>query len=89
MYDFSSGSIVGLLGVLLVLVIEAGYRLGRRFEITIDASTKSQISSLQASMLGILALLLGFTYSLSPERFDSRSDAVVDEALAIENAYFR
>jgi hypothetical protein len=41
------------------------------------------------SLLGILALLLGFTFSLSLQRFDNRSDAVVSEANSIGTAYLR
>ena len=40
-------------------------------------------------MLGILALLLAFTFSLSLQRYEDRSDAVVDEANAIGTAYLR
>ena len=37
----------------------------------------------------MLALLLGFTLSLSLQRFDNRSVAVVEEANAIGTAYLR
>jgi hypothetical protein len=40
-------------------------------------------------MLGVLALLLGFTFSLSLQRFDSRSEAVVTEANAIGTTILR
>ena len=40
-------------------------------------------------MLGVLALLLGFTFSLSLQRYDSRSQAVVAEANAIGTAILR
>jgi hypothetical protein len=43
---------------------------------------------MQSSILGILALLLAFTLSISLQRFDQRSD-VVDEANAIGTAYLR
>lgn len=40
-------------------------------------------------MLGVLALLLGFTFSLSLQRYDSRNEAVVAEANAIGTTYLR
>jgi hypothetical protein len=50
---------------------------------------KSHVNTIAASLVGILALLLGFTFSLSLHRFDSRSEAVVDEANAIGTTYLR
>ena len=87
MYDQSSVLIVGLLFVGLVLGIEAGYRISRRFRAHVNKSVRTQINAIQASMLGMIALLLGFTFSQSLERHDARSEAVVDEANAIGTAY--
>src|SRR4051812_5901083 len=44
-----------------------------------DDDSKAHINATQSSTLGILALLLAFTFSLSLQRFDTRSDAMVDE----------
>ena len=40
-------------------------------------------------MLALLALILGFTFSLSLQRFDDRARAVVDEANAIGTTFLR
>lgn len=89
MYDHNSFVIVTLLFVALLLAVEAGYRLGGNLEAHASKASKSQISAIQASLLGVLALLLGFTFSLSLQRFDSRSQAVVAEANAIGTALLR
>lgn len=89
MYDIDSIYIAGLLLVTLLLAIEAGYRIGRAANGTVDGAAASQISSIQTSILGILALLLAFTFSLSLQRYETRSKAVVDEANAIGTAYLR
>lgn len=89
MYNHNSLLIVSLLLVALLLAIEIGYRLGRHFGETTTDATKTQIGAIQASLLGVLALLLGFTFSLALQRFDSRSAAVVDEANAIGTALLR
>ena len=89
MYDHNSFLIVtALLGSLLVAV-EAGYRAGLRFKKHENESSKAQINAIQGSLLGVLALLLGFTFSLSLQRFDTRSQAVVAEANAIGTALLR
>jgi hypothetical protein len=89
MYDQNSLLISVMLFVSMLLAIEAGYRLGRRAEKRTDESSRAHVGAIQASLLGVLALLLGFTFSLSLQRFDNRSEAVVDESNAIGTAYLR
>ncbi len=89
MYDHGSTLIVGLLLVLLLVALEAGFRLGRRVSRQVPDTVRNQIGAIQASLLGVLALLLGFTFSLSLQRYDARSIAVVEEANAIGTALLR
>lgn len=89
MYDLSSSLIAGLLLVSMAVAIEIGYRIGRRSRSGVNESGVAHINAVQASLLGVLALLIGFTFSLALQRFDSRSDAVVEEANAIGTAYLR
>lgn len=89
MYNHSSFLIVGILCIVLLVAIEVGFRLGMRHGREANEATRSQVNTIQASLLGVLALLLGFTFSLSLQRFDSRSAAVVNEANAIGTAWLR
>jgi hypothetical protein len=89
MYDHSSVLIAALLFLALIGATEAGYRIGRRFSVDTGESTRAHINTIQASLLGVLALLLGFTFSLSLQRYDTRSQAVVAEANAIGTATLR
>ena len=89
MYNLNSVLITMILFLCLVLAIEAGYRVGRRFQDVTNEVSKSKVDAIQASLLGVLALILGFTFSLSLQRYDSRSEAVVDEANAIGTTYLR
>ena len=89
LYDVNSGLIAGVLLLSMALAIELGHRLGLRSKGSANEATRDHISGIQSSILGILALLLGFTFSLSLQRFDSRSEAVVEEANAIGTAYLR
>ena len=89
MYNQSTVLIIAVLAVSSVLSTEAGYRIGRRQQASAKAPPESHVSAIQAALLGILALLLGFTFSLSLQRYDSRSQAVVNEANAIGTAYLR
>ena len=89
MYDISSIWIASFLFVAMVLAIEVGYRFGRRSHRDASDGFRSHVNGIAASLIGVLALLLGFTFSLSLHRFDSRSELVVDEANAIGTAYLR
>ena len=89
MYDVNSVLIAAILFVSMVVAIELGARLGIRLHKEANDSLRSQVNALQGSLLGILALLLGFTFSQSLQRYDARSAAVVEEANAIGTAYLR
>jgi hypothetical protein len=75
--------------LLLGIAIEAGYRAGR-WRHAVRADEKDQpVGAMVASILGLLALVLGFTFSLSATRFESRRQAALDEANAIGTTYLR
>jgi hypothetical protein len=89
LYDINSALISLALLASMAVAIETGYRIGRKYQASASAAAKSHINAIQGSIIGILALVLGFTFSLALQRFDSRSQAVVDEANAIGTAYLR
>lgn len=89
MYHLNTFIIAALALILLLIAVELGHRFGARRAATISSVLRDHINSVSGSLLGILALLLGFTFSLSLQRFDSRSDAVVYEANCIGTAYLR
>jgi hypothetical protein len=87
---YSHSSVMIVLGLLLcmLLAIEFGYRSGNRKR-AISAETITQANSGLASMLGLLALLLAFTFSAALQRYEDRSQTVVAEANAIGTTYLR
>jgi hypothetical protein len=89
MYDINSVSISFMLLISMVAAIEMGYRIGLNRQTVTNEASKIHLNSIQSSIIGILALLLGFTFSLSLQRYDSRSEAVVEEANAIGTTYLR
>lgn len=54
-----------------------------------DKSAEGGEGYIVSAVLGLLALLLGFTFSLAVDRFDARRILVLDEANAIGTAYLR
>jgi hypothetical protein len=74
---------------LLGLAIEVGYRIGRwRHTRTLDEKDQP-VGAMVASILGLLALVLAFTFSLAASRFEARRQTVLEEANAIGTTYLR
>ena len=71
---------------LMLAATELGFRLGRKSEPRTPESIKTQIFTVEAAILGILALLLGFTMSMAVSRFEIRKQLVLEEADAIGTA---
>lgn len=89
MYDIPTYLIcLGLLAAMLICMYVA-YRLGHARQTRETDESRNQTTAVQGSLLGLLALLLGFTFSLGLSRHDARATAVVDEANAIGTAWLR
>ena len=89
LYDVSSVAIALILFFAIVAFNELGFRAGRYVQAKTDDEVKAMTGSIQGSILGLLALLLGFTFSMSMQRYDARSMAVIDEANTIGTAMLR
>jgi len=89
LYNFNSLLIVSILFLLILVTNEIGYRLGSHFYQLPNNDIKSQTNSIQGGMLGLLALLLGFTFSIALERYNKRSETVIEEANAIGTTLLR
>lgn len=81
-FAIAGGLLIGAL-----IIVEIGQRVGRRRKR--DSAATSQLGTLQGAVLGLLALLLGFSFSGASGRFAERQDLIVREANAIGTAYLR
>ncbi len=79
---------VGLLGVLLVAA-EVGFRAGRHGARSGAMTAPGQVGAIQGALLGLLGLLLGFSFAAAAARFLERQDLITTEANAIGTAYLR
>ena len=89
LYSHSSIAIAAILFGVIIIFNELGFQVGRFVQSRTDDEVRSLTGSIQASILGLLALLLGFTFSMSMQRYDNRSMALIDEANAIGTAILR
>lgn len=79
--------LVGLvLFVLLCLALESGFQLSARRS---NAKEKTGSDFLVSATLGLLALLLGFTFSLALQRHEERRSLVIAEANALGTSWLR
>jgi hypothetical protein len=80
---------LALLGVLL-LAVEIGFWIRKTgVKGGPDGIEKGDIAFIIGGVLTLLALLLGFTYSMSAGRFEHRRQLVIEEANAIGTTYLR
>ncbi len=82
-YPLAAIFFIGLAAILIVS--EFGCRLGVRAK----SEVGSNFTTLESAMLGLLALMLAFTFSMALSRFEARRDALLNEANAIGTTALR
>jgi hypothetical protein len=88
MFDLSNYPLTAIfvVGLAVILVLsEIGWQLG----IQTKGPASSNFSTLESAMLGLLALMLAFTFAMALERFDTRRDALLNEANSIGTTALR
>jgi hypothetical protein len=88
MIDLYSYSLATIFIVNLAVIL-ASCEIGRRLGSRKPAQANAHVTALQSAILGLLALILGFTFAMALTRFDARRDAVLNEANAIGTTALR
>ncbi len=89
LYGQSEFLVIALLMALLFTTTEIGFRRGRNVRSGLEETAKSYHSTLQTGVMGLLALLLAFTFSMSVTRYETRKELLVDESNAIGTTWLR
>jgi hypothetical protein len=89
LHALSQPAIATLTLVALLVALDLGYRLGARRRTEADDDAKSYFNGMQGSLIGLLALLLSFTFAMAVSRYDLRKDLVLQESNAIGTAALR
>ena len=89
LYRINEGVLCLLLVALFFSAVELGFLLGRRTIRSGKEDLEGHVATIEAALLGLLALLLGFGFSMAVNRFDARRAVVVSEANDIGTAYLR
>ncbi|MBX7166051.1 MAG: hypothetical protein K1X74_06850 [Pirellulales bacterium] len=88
-YVWPTWPLVVLLLALMFVCDELGFWLGRSRHRCENEDSRHVSSTLKASVFGLSALLLGFTFSMTAARHDVRRRVVLDEANALGTCYLR
>jgi hypothetical protein len=83
--DYSLSIIFPVSLVALLAASEVGRFIGRRA----SGRGGEDVSTLEGAALGLLALMIGFTFAMTLSRFEARRDAVLAEANAIGTTALR
>jgi len=73
----------------VLLLLEFGRRLGKRKLEKYGKDAESGVGVVDATVYGLLSLLIGFTFAGASSRFDHRRQLVAEEINAIGTAYLR
>src|SRR4051812_17544276 len=82
-------TVSGFLLVGMLILIDLGYRLGRRRRSLHSDSASEPGGAADAAVFGLLGLTLAFTFSGASDRLTVRRAQIVQEANAIGTAYLR
>jgi hypothetical protein len=85
LHDYSLPAIFVASIVFIVAATEVGRFLGLRE----SGHGGDDVSTLEGAILGLLALMIGFTFAMALSRFETRRDAVLSEANAIGTTALR
>lgn len=75
--------------LVFVLVAEAAYRFGIGYRRRNPDTPTGDSGGVQGAVLGLLALLLGFTFAMAVGRYETRHTLVVEEANSIGTTWLR
>jgi hypothetical protein len=81
--------VIGGLIAAILLSMEVGHRLGLRHWARVPATLPPGFATIEASLLGLMGLLIAFTFYGAGSRFDIRRNLIAQEANAISTAYLR
>lgn len=84
--QFGSGVTAATLFVVMVVAFWLGFKVARRDR---NKNSGFNFGPVEGSLLGLLALLLAFTFSIAAARFDERRKVLIEEAEYIGTAILR
>lgn len=90
-YSYLQTTPAAVLAIMLFVFLVLSYLLGHRLRRRLQKEDRplSNMSTINGMLLGLLGLMLAFSFSMSNERFDSRRSLIIEEANAIGTTVLR
>lgn len=88
MMEMGNYGLLTIFAASVVAILGAG-EAGRLLGVRAVGRGGGDVSTLEGATLGLLALMIGFTFAMALSRFDARRDALVNEANAIGTTALR
>jgi hypothetical protein len=77
-----------IMAVMFPLMVEGGYRLHRHLKkFGVDSADAGGAGYIVSAAIGLLGLLIGFTFAMSSDRYETRRGLVIQEANSISTAW--
>jgi len=89
LYQTPTFVIVAILFILMLVFNRVGFVIHKRQIAKNPESASEGLGPVEGSLLGLLALLLSFTFGMSASRYDARKQSIVQEANDIGTAILR
>jgi len=89
LYDQGALWIVAVLLAAMLLAFELAYRMARRWHSKTHDAGREVFVAIKVSLLGLLALLLAFTFGMAADRYAERQRLVTDEANVLHSVLLR
>lgn len=74
---------------LVVFAVEIGFRLGKLVRRRTEEERESPVSAIAGAILGLLAFMLAFTFSIVSDRYDTKKGLVREEANVLRTVWQR
>ncbi len=84
LFDLDAVYIVIILFVFMLTAVWIGYKIGLK-----KTKSENKNPEISSSLLGLLALILGFTFAMAGSRYENRKNNLIDEANCIGTAILR
>lgn len=87
--DWPTWTIVAVMFGLMLAANEIGFRVGRRHHRSETELSRTVSNAFKGSIFGLVALLLGFSFSATTSRYDLRQRIVLNQSNAVGTCYLR
>ncbi len=89
LYQIPAWIIASVIFVLMMIMNWAGFRLRKKQRAGKTEAEIDSFGSIEGSMLGLMALLLAFSFGMAATKFDERRKIIIEEANDIGTAILR